>query len=207
MRNSFPEGADSVAVISLANGYLNYITTWEEYSAQHYEGASTTYGPGSAGVIAEQLAQLVAELGGAGTTVSSSSEIDSIVAYPGKHKAILPSFSSGPSVEEIERRIEEAECRGDTLVVRWIDAYPGRLIPADGPVLRIEREEKPGTWTTVAWDDDSHLEVRGIRALGRRGYLWEALWTPGGTTGRYRLALVERPGLPEITSDMFLGCR
>jgi hypothetical protein len=92
-------------------------------------------------------------------------------------------------------------------VVSWIDAYPGRLVPADGPVLRIEREVEPGTWQAVAWDDDPRLEVRAIGAKGKRGYLWEARWRPDGASGKYRVVLFARTDIPEVTGQVFQACR
>lgn len=39
-------GSDVRVVISgLTNTYSSYVTTWEEYAAQRYEGASTLFGP------------------------------------------------------------------------------------------------------------------------------------------------------------------
>lgn len=39
-------GADiKVAISGLTNTYASYVTTWEEYQVQRYEGASTLYGP------------------------------------------------------------------------------------------------------------------------------------------------------------------
>ncbi|ABW28489.1 neutral ceramidase, putative [Acaryochloris marina MBIC11017] len=37
--------ADYLALATYANAFSQYITTFEEYQAQHYEGASTLYGP------------------------------------------------------------------------------------------------------------------------------------------------------------------
>jgi len=39
-------GADvRVVIAGLANTYSSYVTTFEEYGAQRYEGASTIFGP------------------------------------------------------------------------------------------------------------------------------------------------------------------
>ena len=34
-----------VVIAGLTNTYSSYVTTWEEYQVQRYEGASTIYGP------------------------------------------------------------------------------------------------------------------------------------------------------------------
>lgn len=52
----------SVALIGLANEYLQYLTTPEEYGAQHYEGASTIYGPHTLAVVEGHFVQLAGYL-------------------------------------------------------------------------------------------------------------------------------------------------
>ena len=45
MRSVLGSGVTQVAVSNYTNGYSGYVTTAEEYAAQHYEGAATLYGP------------------------------------------------------------------------------------------------------------------------------------------------------------------
>ncbi len=47
-----------VILIGMANGHTSYVTTPEEYDAQHYEGASSLYGPGIGHIFAQRLACL-----------------------------------------------------------------------------------------------------------------------------------------------------
>lgn len=49
---------DSSMIVSMANEYLSYFSTPEEYDLQHYEGASTIYGPASAPLIELELERL-----------------------------------------------------------------------------------------------------------------------------------------------------
>ena len=51
-------GSASVLLLGLSNEYISYFTTPEEYDAQHYEGASTLYGPESGLLIETNLIQL-----------------------------------------------------------------------------------------------------------------------------------------------------
>lgn len=194
---------DSVTLVSLANGYVQYITTAEEYAAQRYEGGATIFGPGSAAGFERLLMELVSELP---RSSAARATVDSIIAYHGKPKTIFPRPTAGPPLERITRAFEDKHCRGDTLVFRWVDAYPGRLIPADGPVLRIDRETE-GEWRPEVWDDDPRLEVRALRSLGQRGYLWEARWSPDGMSGRYRPVLLARTGLSEVRGPATPACR
>jgi neutral ceramidase len=45
IRTALGPAVTHVAVSNYTNGYAGYVTTAEEYQAQHYEGASTLYGP------------------------------------------------------------------------------------------------------------------------------------------------------------------
>ena len=57
-------GVTHLALGTYANEYAGYITTQEEYSAQHYEGASTLFGPHTLEAhqqVAAQLAKAIAE--------------------------------------------------------------------------------------------------------------------------------------------------
>ena len=51
-----------VLLVGLANEYLSYFATPEEYSLQHYEGASTLWGPQAGPLLGRRLAQLAANL-------------------------------------------------------------------------------------------------------------------------------------------------
>jgi neutral ceramidase len=53
---------ERVALIGLANEYLSYFATPEEYSLQHYEGASTLWGPQAGPLLGRRLAQLAGTL-------------------------------------------------------------------------------------------------------------------------------------------------
>ncbi|HMK60549.1 MAG TPA: neutral/alkaline non-lysosomal ceramidase N-terminal domain-containing protein [Dissulfurispiraceae bacterium] len=56
-------GDYSIVLIGLANEYLSYFTTPQEYQMQAYEGASTLYGVGSGELVRFHLAELSKKLG------------------------------------------------------------------------------------------------------------------------------------------------
>jgi neutral ceramidase len=55
-------GSKRTMIVSLANLYVAYITTPEEYNAQHYEGAHTLWGAHLGGFVTGELAELVQEI-------------------------------------------------------------------------------------------------------------------------------------------------
>ncbi len=156
-------------LITVSNGYLQYLTTEEEYSAQHYEGGSNLYGPRTAEFLTDRMASLAASAVSDSPTVF----VGSIEAEPGKQTDIFPrpDKKAPPS-----RAFAAVERSGDTIRVRWTDAYPGDLLPADGPILYIERGSNAAA-EFVTWDDSAALEVRGVRPAGGNDYVWEVTWT------------------------------
>lgn len=185
----------AVALIGMANGYIQYVTSNDEYRAQHYEGGSTIYGPRSATVLAEQLGSLAGQLGRNGGR-SPVNQVYDLVANPGDPVSVLPGRSSGPVPNQIARRVISMACQGDTVTVRWLDAWPGRLFPADTAVLRFDAAGASGNPDVSAWDDDPRVEVRSIRKASQ-GYVWQAqLSGAGGWSRPIRFTALPRADFP-----------
>ncbi len=163
--------ADHYAVLGLTNGDLRYITTREEYWAQLYEGGSNLYGPRSAEVLASRLGRLAASLPSSGSPAPVV-RVDEITVKPGDPVSYWPRKGPRPDDLEFER---PPACVDDAVLVRWFDAPPGSLVPADGSIIAFERQ---GDGARVI-DDDIDVEVRAI-GKDKSGYLWEARWTPAG---------------------------
>lgn len=64
-----------VVLVGLANDYLQYVATSEEFVLQHYEGASTLYGPGTARVLTARFEALTRSIV-AGTPIVAPSPLD-----------------------------------------------------------------------------------------------------------------------------------
>jgi len=58
-----PQGIDTVIIAGYANGYASYLTTWEEYQEQCYEGSSTLFGQWTLGAFQTCLDQVAQRLG------------------------------------------------------------------------------------------------------------------------------------------------
>ncbi len=190
MERAAGSAARHVALVGLANGFIQYLATDQEYSAQTYEGGSTLYGPHSAAMFASALGGLTAQLKASGWS-SPPARVDSVMMYPGSSAEIFPRPPKRrPRPSSLGK--PKAACLGDTLVVTWRDARPGAFQVADGPLLEIQ-DSTPG-WTRVAWDDDRYVEVR---ALGRRGAAadWEMRWAVP-KAGTFRVVLLPRADRP-----------
>ncbi|MGH7630990.1 MAG: neutral/alkaline non-lysosomal ceramidase N-terminal domain-containing protein, partial [Gemmatimonadales bacterium] len=185
---------ERVVMFGLANGFVQYVATRDEYRAQHYEGASTLYGPGTAAALGDALAALTRSLGTA-TAPSPPAEVDALTVRPGSPRRVLPAAAEPRAVT---RRIVRLACGGDGIRAEWEDAAPGALDVSAQLLVRVERLHDTGA-DTVAWDDGP-IEVR---SLGRaRGSAWRwGMWWPGNAPGRYRVVLAARPGVAELAAD------
>jgi neutral ceramidase len=181
--------AKEAYLIGLADGFLLYVTTAEEYQWQSYEGGFTLYGPGSEAFFQRRLAELAAALPD-GDAPSPAAIVGPITAYPGPSWAILPSPTAGPPV--VPARMEDAGCEGGHVAFTWLDLAPGRLFPRDGPLLTLEQKVSTG-WGRVATDGDGNLEVEEVGSRGDRGYLWTARWRLPAA-GQVRISRVEGDG-------------
>jgi neutral ceramidase len=95
-----------VITVGLSGEYLSYFTTPEEYALQHYEGASTLYGPAAGPLVAHHLA---------GIARSRAQLEDRTYRYrPGTARRF------GPKRRVVRRRTEQAVDR----VLGQLDALP-----------------------------------------------------------------------------------
>ncbi len=188
-------------LVGLSNGYLQYLTTPEEYTAQRYEGGSNIYGPRTSELVTAQLATLAR----AAVTGAAIANVEPITARPGRQTDIFPR----PDKRSPPTRVlfdPEFSVNRDTVRVSWVDAYPGDLLPASGPILRIERRSSSGP-RFLLWDDDRRLEIRALEPRGSSDYTWELTWTGCQPGVEHRIVLASRAWksrtLGEVTGNWF----
>src|ERR1041385_6494606 len=134
-------------ILGLANGYLEYITTAEEYTAQYYEGGSTLYGPGEAAMFVRALSGLTTLLSSG--AVLPPARARSISVFPGTRRALLhPERSARAEAPRLER----AWCSHDTL---YADYRLGSVQdwPAGGPFAASPNVEVLRDGLVEAWGD------------------------------------------------------
>jgi len=140
--------------IGLAGEYISYFTTPEEYEAQHYEGASTLYGPNAATFIAHSLTKLTKSLDGKCQTLSKSETTN---YETGKQRSFTVDDSWPPTrfpddglghviLDEATRYPVRSGYR-----VTWNDRIPTLGDPSDPttrihPSVAIEQEQHDGAW-------------------------------------------------------------
>ena len=184
-----------MVVAGYANEYVSYLTTPEEYEAQHYEGGTTVYGPASGTFVASALGDLAGRLArgaAAPRAVPVRSHTRPATGRPG-----LSARGARPAGSSASRAPRGA----------WAGRRsPGAAAPtastarSTGPSCRSSADTA-GSWHTVDDDrglrilwriDDDRPQELGIPVLdaGRRGTYrawWEAPWH--AAAGRYRFVV------------------
>ena len=191
-----PNGVRRAVIAGLADDYVQYITTREEYGQQSYEGASTLYGKNEGTFFAEQLADL-AQADGRRPAGARPLRVRPQLwrqarrrAVPGRGRPRRRAVPAGGTVERL----------GAPVVRRGRAAPSGHDLPADRAFVSAQRRDRRGRWHTV--DTDLGLDfVWRVDDQGRYDATWEVpLTVPTGTyrfrvtAARYALTLDAVPG-------------
>jgi len=177
-------------VVSIANGFLQYLATAEEYSAQTYEGGSTLFGPGSAAMVARISAELVDSL----SAGPLSGPPDTVEARPGRPQRVMDRLGE-PG--EVPPSLDRPTCRGDTVVVQWRWGRRGEWLPAGRPMVGFAAAADPDR--PLATDDHIDVEVWSV-GLEHHLVLWEGRWLPR-RPGNYVVGLLAGGDRPIAVSD------
>jgi neutral ceramidase len=160
-----------VLLVGLANEYLSYFATPEEYSLQHYEGASTLWGPQAGPLLGRRLAQLAATL----PTAPQGRASTDFHHRPGLARvftlAAAGSLADAPPAA-LESLLRGADGRrlADPPTFCWDDAIPAMSAEARvTPRVAIVKASAPETFAPllldgIAEDDDgvNFVTVAGL---------------------------------------------
>jgi neutral ceramidase len=176
-----PLGVKRVVIAGLADDYIQYITTPEEYGQQSYEGASTLYGPNEATFLQERLV----ELGNAlvkGGPAPDAYPLDTSYGVKPDGPAYPAGADSGAIVAQPDAAIE----RLGHAKLAWTGGPDGHDRPVDAAFVSAQLRGKGGRWKTV----DSDLGLNFLWRSGAQGRYdaeWEVPFTQ--KEGVYRLVV------------------
>lgn len=156
-------GIDYVVITGLANDYVSYLTTREEYAVQEYESASNQFGPWSLAAIQQELRKLAISLrDGAAAPVSptppGTTPTFNQVMPLGPTDFAPPGSAFGAVVQDAKSRY----AIGDVARVRFQTANPSNDFKTGSSFLWIERKNAKGGWDVVARDRDPETHFRWI---------------------------------------------
>jgi len=187
-----PMGVSEVVVAGLANAYAGYVATREEYRIQHYEGASTHFGPWT-------LAALIQESASLARAMREGHPVD-----PGPVPRDLSDFQDdapgGPTHDatplgvafgDVYSDVRDSYRAGETASVVFAGAHPGGDSRIQDTFLAVERRGGE-EWRRVADDSDWDTAMSWERELclpamacSRITVTWDV--PEGARPGTYRI--------------------
>jgi neutral ceramidase len=165
-----------VAVVGLANEYLSYVATPDEYDVQDYEGGSTLFGPAEGDCFSQLLDRARSGLDqpprGDIAALSFSAGGEPLALFgpeywserqPWRTSALTKLFATGSF------RPSESWPRFE-----WMATRAGIRESADQRVTLLTRST--GGWTVAETEDDSNLLI--VLVNGGPPRRWNATWIP-----------------------------
>ena len=147
----------TVVIGGLSNMYGDYTTTFEEYQAQRYEGASTIFGPNELEGFIHEALRLVNDMAtNSKSKTLPSPEIDlkKMINLLGDWK--YDTVEIGKKFGDVTKQPSKTEYKkGETVSVSFRSANPRNNLKTDETYLNIEiLDEKSNNWIVVATDGD-----------------------------------------------------
>jgi neutral ceramidase len=169
-----------VVLVGLANEYLSYVTTEEEYAAHAYEGDSTLFGPGEG----EALDLLLASLAQAPVEPRRVVPRRVFTAAKLARGALGPPFlgERRPSADDdLEPVMPDAQGRVDDRARRfaWTESPPDRWTATERRRVTLLGPDAQGGWRELEDEDEGNLLTVLLEADGGTPrQAWAAFWTP-----------------------------
>lgn len=185
-----------VLLAGLANAYMSYFTTPEEYEGQFYEGASTLFGPESGPVVNDTLGRLAAMVERGERTPQPAREA---IAYsPGSTRLFGLGDVAEPHMSDagLGRLLHEPPYDQGVPYPStcWTDATP-RFPDVRLPTVAVEIARDDGTWNVLAGADNFGTDIITLASARDDGAAdWRAIWMPSAAvTPHARFRFVVRP--------------
>jgi hypothetical protein len=175
-------GIDDVVLSGLAQEFVLYFTTPEEYDMQHYEGGNTHFGRVSGNLLRDELAKLAKTLG-EGKPAPAAADFDSTNGISPDGPAYGDGAGSGAWREQPTDTPRLARVH-----LSWQGGPQGLDRPVDTAFLTAERQVK-GRW--VRYDDDLGLAMLWkVDDAGVHEAKWEI--PRQAPTGTYRMVVTAK---------------
>jgi neutral ceramidase len=157
------EGVRHVVIAGYANAYAGYVTTPEEYDAQHYEGASTHFGKWTLGAYQQSYHELATALRtGAPAYASAPTRDLSNNQMSFQTGVVLDNTPIFKNFGDVVRQANASYARGQRVEVEFWTGHPKNNLRQNGTFLDVQRWDG-AAWRTVATDSDWNTIYRWLR--------------------------------------------
>ncbi|MBL4686853.1 MAG: neutral/alkaline non-lysosomal ceramidase N-terminal domain-containing protein [Nannocystaceae bacterium] len=183
-----PKGIDEVVIAGLSNAYAGYVATKEEYDLQHYEGASTHFGPWTLAALQQEFHTLAEGLANnravsPGPTPRNLAAKQTVIP----DGVVLDDKPFGKKFGDTKQQPAASYRRGRVVTVRFWGGHPKNNFRTQGSFLRVQHFFD-GNWFNVA-DDGSESTTYKWKRSGVANSIVTVTWRipNDAAKGRYRI--------------------
>ncbi len=155
VRAAMSDDIRHVVIAGYSNGYAGYVTTYEEYQTQQYEGGHTLFGPLTLAAYQQEYSRLARALGEnrpiETTTVNVMDLRSDVESTSLGTKADVPPKEA--KFGDVITQPVASYTRGETASVEFWTSNPQNAYPHSQSFATIERQTEDA-WTPVATDAD-----------------------------------------------------
>lgn len=183
-----------VVIAGLTNTYSQYVTTFEEYQIQRYEGASTLYGPHTLSAYIQEFKKLAIAMVNGEVIDAGPSPPDLL----DKQISLLPPVivdmtPLGINFGDVQQDVPKnaSYMKKDIVEVTFWSSCPRNDLMTEGTFSLVELLQRTGDWRPVYDDDDFCLRFKWSRPARLSAYShatirWEI--PEAATPGIYRIS-------------------
>lgn len=196
LENTLAEsGVTKVIIATHANAYSQYVTTREEYAAQHYEGATCLFGPWSGAALTQELDKLAqgivsGEMADKGATMLQSTPFALLYTTAAMTDPIRDLGSYGELTQDVGK---SEYTSGEWVMASFSGVNPRHITMltledselVDGySYMEVQMLSDDGQWQTVLTDTDPYTTFKYTDSTATVGWLLKGNNYESGT---YRL--------------------
>lgn len=177
-----------IIIAGLSNEYSHYISTRSEYAMQHYEGASTLYGPWTEAAYRQIFSRLTTALINNYPVAAGPAPADmSYLAKSLSLGVIMDQKPFGTNFGDVSENAKESYLIGQKVRVKFIGGHPNNDLRSNDSYLTVEREQS-GKFEKIYfdWDPTTILRFERVR-LVRSLITVEWQTTTDDALGTYRI--------------------
>ena len=142
----------SAVIAGLTNQYTGYITTPEEYDKQHYEGASTEFGPNELGAFLQEYDALSRAMKD-GKPITGITPKDTGLTGGTRPGVVLDDKPAGQEFGDVLTQPGESYSSGQTVKAVFRGAHPKNNFRTMDTFCKVQRKNGSG-WTDYLDDHD-----------------------------------------------------
>jgi neutral ceramidase len=149
------DGVDYVVITGLANDYVSYLTTREEYALQMYEAASNQFGPWSLAAVQQETRRLALDMiNGEDTQQGPTPPTTSPQAVQTQPPQGSDQPPPGSEFGAVVSDSNTSYSPGDTVRVVFQASSPNSDLKPEGSFVFIEKLNENDNWEAISYDAD-----------------------------------------------------